>query len=213
MNNSVFGSKEFLFASILCIVPIIAGAMLYAVLPDQMPIHFNGNFEPDSFTQKWVAVFVVPTGMCLLNAFVWWVMEAEPKKNSINRHIKSVLRWLIPVITIIVQGAVISYSIGVDIKISRFMPLAIGILLIITGNYLPKCRQNYTAGIRLPWTLASEENWNRTHRLGGKTMVIAGIIIVVCSFVKVNFAFLIIPIIAAVIIPAVYSYMLYRKNI
>lgn len=116
-------------------------------------------------------------------------------------------------ITIIVQGAVISYSIGVDIKISRFMPLAIGILLIITGNYLPKCRQNYTAGIRLPWTLASEENWNRTHRLGGKTMVIAGIIIVVCSFVKVNFAFLIIPIIAAVIIPAVYSYMLYRKNI
>ena len=58
------------------------------------------------------------------------------------------------------QQSALDYSIDANLILEILM----GALLIIIGNYLPKCRQNYTIGIKIPWTLADEDNWNRTHR-------------------------------------------------
>ena len=55
-----------------------------------------------------------------------------------------------------------------EINVGIIVSILIGILFVILGNYMPKLQQNFTVGIRVPWTLNSTENWNRTHRLGGK---------------------------------------------
>jgi len=44
------------------------------------------------------------------------------------------------------------------------------------GIYMPKLKQNYYAGFKLPWTLESEENWNATHRLAGKIWPVGGLL-------------------------------------
>ena len=54
-----------------------------------------------------------------------------------------------------------------------------GITYIIIGNYLPKTRQNYTIGFKLPWTYANEENWNKTNRLSGVINIVIGILIII----------------------------------
>ena len=91
--------------------------------------------------------------------------------------------------------------------------IPIGILFIILGNYLPKCHQNYTVGFRLPWTLDDENNWNKTNRLAGYIMVFGGFLIVITSLFDMAHWAVMIFIIAIVIIPSVYSYLLYRKKI
>ena len=86
-----------------------------------------------------------------------------------------------------------------------------GLLLAAIGNYLPKCQPNYTVGIRLPWTLADEANWRKTHRLAGPVWVIGGLVIAVLAFTPWRALDLLV-LIPMVLIPALYSFFLYRRK-
>lgn len=57
-------------------------------------------------------------------------------------------------------------------------------MFIGLGNYMPKLKQNYTIGIKVPWTLNSEENWNMTHRMAGKLYVVAGVISIIIALLN-----------------------------
>ena len=83
--------------------------------------------------------------------------------------------WLVPVISLLANCSTYLIALGVDFSIEIFISALIGVFFIVLGNYMPKLQQNYTIGIKLPWTLNSEENWNRTHRLGGKLYIVMGI--------------------------------------
>ena len=91
--------------------------------------------------------------------------------------------------------------------------LLVGVMFIVVGNFLPKARQNYTIGIKIPWTLASEENWNKTHRLAGFLWMICGAIMVILTLCG-KMASVWMMIVAAVMVgvPVVYSYLMYRKE-
>ena len=68
-------------------------------------------------------------------------------------------------------------------------------------------------GIKLPWTLNSEENWNRTHRLAGFLWVLGGVYFIVMSFVGWSLPAFLIPLAVMVLVPTVYSYVLYKRGI
>ena len=89
-----------------------------------------------------------------------------------------------------------------------------GVIFLVTGNYLPKCRQNYTIGIKLPWTLDDEENWNYTHRLAGKLWMIGGVLIILLGFQTVvpPMAVSLTIIVVVTMIPAIASYLYYKKH-
>ena len=91
------------------------------------------------------------------------------------------------------------------------MPVLIGLIFTIIGNYLPKCKQNYTVGIKIPWTLNSEENWNKTHRFAGWLWTFCGVLIMLTGFFGSFWIFL--PIVLLMVIaPCAYSYILHRKG-
>ncbi len=105
-------------------------------------------------------------------------------------------------------------ALGVEINLNVYAPIVLGLILIIMGNYMPKTKQNYTLGIRLPWTLNSEENWNKTHRLAGYVWIIGGICIILSSWLNIYSYFTsMVILISLVITPTVYSYLLYKKGI
>ena len=91
------------------------------------------------------------------------------------------------------------------------MPLMMGVLFIIVGNWMPKCEQTYTMGIKLPWTLNSKANWNATHRFGGKVWVIGGIATMLTAFLG-SFLLMMAILAAMAILPTVYSYLYYRNH-
>ena len=79
------------------------------------------------------------------------------------------------------------------------------------GNFLGKVTRNFFVGIRTPWTLASEEVWLRTHRLGGKCFVAAGFAVVAISLLGLGPWAMMAVILAAALVPVVYSYVIYRR--
>ena len=105
-------------------------------------------------------------------------------------------------------------ALGLELKIERIMPLLVGGMFIIVGNYLPKCKQNYTMGIKLPWTFHDEENWNHTHRMAGKLWFGIGLVMICSALLptKIIFWVLMFVIVVAVLVPTLYSYLFYRKK-
>lgn len=209
MRINIFKTKSFWLSMVICLLPITLSAVLYDKMPDMVATHFDIHFEPDGFSPKWQAAFMIPSFMLVINAFTWFIMETDPKKQGINNKLKNIIRWTIPALSVVMQCGIIMYSINENINIARFVPLFIGVLFIVMGNYLPKCRQNFTTGIRLPWTLASEENWNRTHRFAGKLWIVGGFVMALYTFFIPVFVGIIV---LMVVMPAVYSYLIYRKE-
>lgn len=124
-------------------------------------------------------------------------------------------KWIIPVPTLILMPVTLFASMGAEIPIQVIVPIFLGVLLIAIGNYLPKSKQSYTVGIRLPWTLNSEENWNRTHHLAGYLWILGGVLLLLCAFLPAVW-FLPVLMILLILVAGIlfaYSYSLYRKGV
>jgi uncharacterized membrane protein len=83
------------------------------------------------------------------------------------------------------------------------------------GWFMPKFRQNYFAGLRLPWTLENEANWNATHQLAGKIWMTGGVLAALSGFMlkgEIAFVVFIGIILFMVIIPIVFSYRMFRNG-
>jgi uncharacterized membrane protein len=91
------------------------------------------------------------------------------------------------------------------------IPAALGLLLVVLGSFLGKFRRNFFAGIRTPWTLASEEVWLRTHRLGGKVLVVAGLALAVAGLLGQGHLALLPALLVVGVVPVAYSYVRYRR--
>jgi uncharacterized membrane protein len=100
---------------------------------------------------------------------------------------------------------------GLDVRINQIMIAGTGLLFVIIGNYLGRVRKNFFIGIRTPWTLASDEVWNRTHRIGGRLFILSGVIIWIGAILRLPLTWTVGVAVGLVLIPVVYSYFLYRK--
>ena len=119
--------------------------------------------------------------------------------------------WIIPVTSLIVCCSIYANAVGIAVDIGFVSNGIVGLLFILIGNYMPKCKQNYTTGIKVPWTLHSQENWNRTHRLAGWVWIIGGVAMIVNSFLQLEWI-LFLTIAALVLIPIGYSFLLFKKR-
>ena len=116
-----------------------------------------------------------------------------------------------PVVSMVTNGSVLLQAAGKTVDIGVVVNLLCGVMFLVIGNYLPKCKQNYTVGIKTPWALDNEENWNKTHRFAGWCYMIVGI----CFFINsiLNFEVVIVIAIAiCALLPCVYSFLLYKKG-
>ena len=203
--------KTLIVTSLLTLLPIIFGIIYWDVLPDEIATHFGANGTPDGFSSKAFVVFGMPFMMLVFHLVCFFGTNADPKRQNISDTMMKLVLWIIPCITILVTTLSYSHALGKAVKAGFWIMLFMGVVFIIVGNYMPKCKQSYTMGIKLPWTLSSEENWNKTHRLGGKLWVAAGVIMMLTSYFENVFIMLSIVFIA-VIVPTVYSYTLFTKE-
>ena len=151
----------------------------------------------------------------ILLAFQWLCVlgtGSDPKKENHSAKILHLVLWVIPVLSALLHVLVYCAALGKAVRMEVVMPVFIGLLLTVVGNYLPKCKQNYTIGIKIPWTLNSEENWNRTHRFAGRLWTVCGLAIMLTGFFGGFWVFLPI-VLLMVLVPIFYSYSLHRKGV
>lgn len=197
---------------LICLIPLIAGAFLYGRMPEQMPIHFNAAGEVDNYASRAVALFVLPGLLFVLTLFMPAIMKMDPKYDNMSPALRTVILWTLPAVELICSGITMASALEYDVAVELIVPFIFGLLFIVIGNYLPKTKQSYTMGIKLPWTLDSEENWNRTHRLAGFLWVIGGMLFIIAAFLKLDFWVDIVILLIMVLVPTVYSYVFYRRS-
>lgn len=204
-------------ANVFCMLFIGAATAvavyLYPMLPDQIPTHWNFDGEVDDYMSKPWGVAILPIAALLVFAIMRLIPIISPKGFRTDQFTD-----VVNVFTVTIVGFMSGIAIlvlleanGQDVRINEMTFAGVGLMFIVLGNYMGKVRKNFFIGIRTPWTLASDEVWSRTHRLGGKVFVLTGIFMIVNSFVHFPGQTLVVAIVAAALIPVIYSYVIYRR--
>lgn len=201
-----------LFSSLLALSPVLVGLILWNRLPAQIPTHFSGSNTPDDWSSKATAIFGMPLFLFAMQWLCFLCTSADPKRQNISPKLIRVLLWFMAILSPTVICSCYAVALGVNINIGMLVNLLVGIIFLILGNYLHKVKQNYTIGIRIPWALNSEENWNRTHRLSAWIFILGGIVMIANAFL-LSEALLFFVIFALLFIPYGYSFLLYKRGI
>lgn len=203
--------RTLILTTLVLLIPVLVGLLLWDRLPDPMPSHWNIDGEVDGWSSKAFTVFGLPALMIALQWVCIFVTKADPRHKNYNTKMIHLALWICPAIGLLLCCMVYPAALGYSVPIETVMPLFLGALFIVVGNWLPKCKQTYTMGIKLPWTLDNEENWNATHRFGGKVWFFGGLLTMLTAFWG-SFWLLMGILAAMVILPTIYSYLYYRKH-
>ncbi len=205
--------KTLLITSILTVLPVLIGVVFWNRLPEEMATHFGMDGGANGYSSKVFAVFGLPLFCLAMHWLAAFMTAQDPKKQNIGSKLFSFILWIVPAVSLFCAGIIYPFNLGYQMDITRISEILIGVMFIALGNYLPKVGQNYTIGIRLPWTLDDEENWNRTHRAAGRLWVGGGIVILLLVLSGMASAYWMAGIfLILTLVPVVYSFRLYKKG-
>ena len=208
--------KTEIWSIILISIAVTASFYFYAHFPEQVPIHWNMAGEVDNYGSRATAAFLFPAivlGMYLLFIVLPYI---DPKKERYAqfRKVYHVFKTFIIFFMVAIYFVASLNALGYKIPVGLWTPALVGLLFIIIGNYMSKIKSNWFIGIRTPWTLSSEEVWNKTHRLGGKVFILGGALMISMYFlpIKLRWPLFVVIIIIILLGTIGYSYWLFRKE-
>lgn len=203
-----------LISSLVTLLPIVVGLILWDRLPETLVNHWGVTGEPDGWSSLPSVVFGTPLTMLAVQWFLVLITSLDSKARERNQKPFGMVLWIIPVMSNLCSYCMYSLALGVEFSMSNLMVAAMAVMFLVIGNYLPKCRQNYTIGIRVPWTFADEETWNVTHRVGGRMWVIGSLVMLLGAVLPAKFGIplFVIAMLVICIAPIVYSWAFYTRK-
>lgn len=207
--------KLLIITSLLTLLPIPVGLLLWNQFPETMAIHFGMTGQADGYASPSMAVFVLPLIMLALQWVCILGTALDKRNKNRNQKIQNLLLWIIPLIGNLSIFGIYALSLELEFSPVAWTMIFIGLTFAALGNYMPKTRMNATIGIKIYWTYTSEENWNATHRLAGKLWVAGGILIALCFWLPNLWAMIVMFSILAIIttLPMIYSWRYYKKEL
>ena len=205
---------QLLMPSVVILLPAVVGLLIWNRLPDRIATHWSLDGTPDGWSGKSLAVFGIPAILFILHWVCVFFTARDPKNKDKNSLAFRWVVWILPVISLMACGLIYAAALGSDVNIGITVRVLIGLLFVILGSYMPKCRQNYVIGIKVAWTLRDEENWDRTHRFAGRLWVSGGLFLMASVFADVKIVqYVFLPLIFIMAFaPMIYSYIYYRKQ-
>jgi uncharacterized membrane protein len=212
-----FFDRTTILALLIIAAQVLISAVTYPFMPAQVPSHFDAAGNVNGYLPKLVNAILVPGISIVLFLILRFITKIGPNlgyrnERRANMQVVNLIMVGILLFMLVIQLLVTANALGMHVDISFVVSLAVSVLFIFLGNYLGKLRRNFWAGIRTPWTLASDVVWERTHRLGGWLFVLAGLIGLITSFFpSLRIYGLLVPLIVVVIVLVVYSYVAYQR--
>lgn len=206
--------RKLIISSLLIVLPILVGLIFWNKLPEQMATHWGSDGNADGWSDRAFAVFGLPLFLLAAHWVCMFFTARDPKNKQQNRKVFGMALWICPVTSWFANGIIYAAAFGIEFNIVALTLFLLGAMLVVIGNYLPKCKQNHTIGIKVKWALENEENWNATHRFGGKVWVVGGLLMMACVFLPEAvipwILIILLPIVVA--IPIVFSYAYSKKK-
>lgn len=174
--------------------------------------HFNNYGEPNGWSSKAFTVFGLPLFLFVINIICAVTTETDPRRSRYPEKMMRLIYWIPAAVSWLGMFSIYSYCFGLRVEHTGiYASVFAGLLFLIMGNYMPKVKQNFFLGIKLPWTYTDEDNWNKTHRFAGRLWVVCGIVMIAGSFFGIV-KILVWLILAAVILPSAYSWAYWMKK-
>lgn len=182
-----------------------------------LPVHWNAAGDADGFADARYALFLPVALSAFLSALFAILPRIAPLR--FGSHGSAVLidtTWTaVLALMVVVQMMIAASAFGLSPS-AMLIPVATGALLMVIGNALPKSRPGFFVGIRTPWALADTDNWIATHRLGSRTMIVGGAMIIAAAVLpigaQVRGIAVCLALVVIVIPPVVFSWWLWRRH-
>lgn len=185
-------------------------------LPEQVVTHWGLNGEPDGWSSRTTAVFILPGFGLGLAVLLTFLPRIDPRRESFPEHAGTwwILGNGILVFLAVIHIAALGYGLGWPLPIARIVVIGVGALFVLIGNFMTRMRPNWFMGIRTPWTLSSEIAWRKTHRVGGYGFVGGGVLAILAGLLRPEWAhWIMLGSIGVTVIGAViYSYFVWRGD-
>ncbi|MDD4238212.1 MAG: SdpI family protein [Desulfotomaculaceae bacterium] len=200
---------------LLIVAALVLGVVVYPQLPEQVASHWNYRGEVDGYSSRCWGAFGIPLLTAGIYLGMLLVPLIDPRRQNYEKF-AGAYRVIKAVLVIFMTGIhliVILSALGFQVPVDKAVMTGMSLLILIIGNYMGQFRHNYFVGIKTPWTLASEEVWQKTHRLGGRLWVAAGILGLAGTLLggPAGGLVLALALALAVIVPFVYSYLEFRR--
>ncbi|MDD2731953.1 MAG: SdpI family protein [Candidatus Pacebacteria bacterium] len=207
-------TKKEIIPIILILFSFSIGLFIYPNLPERLPSHWNIYGEVDSWVDKNFAVFFFPC----LTLFIYLLMTFLPLIDPLRENYYQfrgpyfIFRTSFVVFLTGLYLYTFWAAFNTELNINYFILPALSLFFIIIGLFLPKIKRNYFVGIRTPWTIHSEEVWDKTHRFGGKVFIVVGVVALISVLMPLySFWIFIVSALLGAFTPIVYSYIIFKK--
>ena len=179
---------------ILMFLPLAVILIALPYLPEKIPAHYGFDNQVDRWGSKYEAL-LFPIISILMGYFLLGMARLAIKKEEHGENNKNIT-IIMGILVLILFNALNVYSLYTSfnkVENLSFVPLdigqlafgIIGILMIVTGNIMPKLRMNSMIGLRTHWSMKNEVTWKKCQHIGGISFIIGGIIIIgICIAMK-----------------------------
>jgi uncharacterized membrane protein len=185
-------------------------------LPEQVPVHWNIRGEADRYGSAVSHAVEIPLMVALVYVATLMAPMIDPRRRNyaLFPGAMRLIRLLTPLLLLSIHAVTTLSALGFVTRVGLWVTVGVGLLLVLMGNVMGKVRHNYFVGIKTPWALASEENWQRTHRMAAPLWVAAGLAIIVGAFLPGTWGgvVLLAAVGVAVVVPFGYSYWMFARG-
>jgi uncharacterized membrane protein len=204
------------YSALVVVAAVAMSVAAYPRLPERVPVHWGISGEADRWGSRFESAVLFPFVMVGALLVLHFLPRIDPRAPNYAK-MQSTYDFMIDAtmtLMLVLHAMVLAAGLGYPVPVARITPLLVGALLITIGNVLPRARPNWWFGIRTPWTLTNDRVWARTHRVGGYTMTVAGVVMLAGAALPSAWAFGVFIATAAIgaVIPIVYSYIVWREE-
>ena len=194
----------------------LASIWAYPQLPERIATHWNFAGQPNGYSSRAFAAWFIPAMIALMALLFQILPKIDPKRGNYEKFGDAywLLANVLPLFLLCVHIVLLANGLGYPAPVGRLIPVGVGLLFIVLGNYLPRIQPNWFMGVRTPWTMSSDTVWRQTHRTAGWVFVTAGFVMLGGAVLPriVYLPLLVVTIVLAPLIPIVQSYILWKRE-
>jgi uncharacterized membrane protein len=188
-------------------------AVLYPRLPDPMPTHYDWAGRPNGWLERvagaWVVLAIAIATLALVR--VGAILMPKGWRERLQASPVRAITLSIAATLCACQILLLHAALSPVPRLGTEIWALVGGLFVALGLALPRTRRNPLIGVRTAFTLASDENWARTHRVAGYFLVVSGMVAAVAGLLGSQ-AVAIAALLVAAVGPVVWSWRIARAG-
>ncbi|HXH63747.1 MAG TPA: SdpI family protein [Gemmatimonadales bacterium] len=194
----------------------LASIWAYPQLPERIATHWSFSGQPNGYSSRAFAAWFAPAMIAVLALLFQILPKIDPKRRNYEKFGDAywLLANVLPFFLLCVHVMLLANGLGYPAPVGRLIPVGVGLLFIVLGNYLPRIQPNWFVGVRTPWTMSSDTVWRQTHRTAGWVFVTAGFVMLTGAVLPrvVYLPLLVVTVVLAPLVPIVQSYILWKRE-